>query len=51
MAKNPWKSWHDVVALRDDLKSGELPLPMFAASPCLEGLTRAVCRIPRVTHE
>ncbi len=31
MAKNPWKSWHDVVTLRDDLKSGELPLHMFAA--------------------
>ena len=31
MAKNPWKSWHEVVALRDDLKSGELPLHMFAA--------------------
>lgn len=31
MAKNPWKSWHEVMALRDDLKSGELPLHMFAA--------------------
>lgn len=31
MAKNPWKSWHEVVVLRDDLKSGELPLHMFAA--------------------
>ncbi|NLF19752.1 MAG: ATP-binding protein, partial [Lentisphaerae bacterium] len=31
MAKNPWKPWHEVVALRDDLKSGELPLHMFAA--------------------
>ncbi|MGI6139526.1 MAG: DUF499 domain-containing protein [Candidatus Hydrogenedentales bacterium] len=31
MAKNPWKSWHEVVALRDDLKSGELPMHMFAA--------------------
>jgi hypothetical protein len=31
MAKNPWKSWHEVVTLRDDLKSGELPLHMFAA--------------------
>ncbi len=29
--KKPWKSWHEVVALRDDLKSGELPLHMFAA--------------------
>ena len=31
MVKNPWKSWHEVVTLRDDLKSGELPLSMFAA--------------------
>jgi hypothetical protein len=28
MAKTPWKPWHEVVALRDDLKSGELPLHM-----------------------
>ena len=31
MAKTPWKPWHEVVALREDLKSGELPLHMFAA--------------------
>src|SRR3954471_21402082 len=31
MAKLPWKPWHEVVALRDDLKSGELTLNMFAA--------------------
>jgi hypothetical protein len=31
MAKLPWKPWHGVVELRDDLKSGELPLQMFAA--------------------
>lgn len=31
MPKNPWKSWHEVVKLRDDLKSGELPMHMFAA--------------------
>ncbi|MBM4083197.1 MAG: ATP-binding protein, partial [Planctomycetes bacterium] len=31
MAKLPWKSWHEVVKLRDDLKSGELPLHLFAA--------------------
>jgi hypothetical protein len=31
MAKPVWKPWHEVVALRDDLKSGELPLHMFAA--------------------
>ncbi|MBN2055102.1 ATP-binding protein [bacterium] len=31
MPRPPWKCWHEVVALRDDLKSGELPLHMFAA--------------------
>lgn len=31
MAKLPWKTWHEAVKLRDDLKSGELPLHMFAA--------------------
>ena len=31
MARLSWKPWHEVVGLRDDLKSGELPLHMFAA--------------------
>src|SRR5512134_3812002 len=31
MAKLPWKCWHEVVKLRDELRSGELPLHMFAA--------------------
>ncbi len=31
MAKQPWKPWHEVVKLRDDLRSGELPMHMFAA--------------------
>ncbi|MFV1968095.1 MAG: DUF499 domain-containing protein, partial [Pirellulaceae bacterium] len=31
MPKLPWQPWHKVVALRDDLKSGELSLQMFAA--------------------
>ena len=31
MAKLPWKCWHEVVELREDLRSGELPLHMFAA--------------------
>ncbi len=31
MAKLPWKPWHEVVALRDDLKTGDLSLAMFAA--------------------
>ncbi len=28
---SPWKPWHQVVQLRDDLKSGELPMAIFAA--------------------
>jgi hypothetical protein len=31
MAKLPWTPWHQAVALRDDLKSGDLSLQMFAA--------------------
>jgi len=31
MAKLTWKPWHEVVKLREDLRSGELPLHMFAA--------------------
>jgi hypothetical protein len=31
MPKLPWKAWHETVALREDLKSGELPLHLFAA--------------------
>ena len=31
MAKQPWKAWHEVVTLRDDLKSGDLPMHLFAA--------------------
>ncbi|MFW5652804.1 MAG: DUF499 domain-containing protein [Planctomycetota bacterium] len=31
MAKLPWTPWHQVVQLRDDLKTGDLPLSMFAA--------------------
>ncbi|MBI2841722.1 MAG: ATP-binding protein [Acidobacteria bacterium] len=31
MAKLPWTPWHKVVELRADLKSGELPLHIFAA--------------------
>jgi hypothetical protein len=26
-----WKSWHDIIQLRKDLRSGELPLHTFAA--------------------
>ena len=31
MTKLPWKRWCEVVELREDLRSGELPLHMFAA--------------------
>lgn len=31
MAKLPWTCWHEGVRLREDLRSGELPLHMFAA--------------------
>jgi len=31
MAKLQWTPWHEVVKLREDLRSGELPLHMFAA--------------------
>lgn len=31
MAKQLWKPWHEVVKLRDDLRSGDLPLHLFAA--------------------
>ncbi|HXR66758.1 MAG TPA: hypothetical protein VN729_12575, partial [Ktedonobacteraceae bacterium] len=31
MNRLDWQRWHDVAILRGDLKSGELPLSMFAA--------------------
>lgn len=31
MPLTPWKPWHQVVTLRNDLKTGELSLSMFAA--------------------
>ena len=31
MAKLPWTPWHEVVTLRDDLKTGELSLQMFVS--------------------
>src|SRR3954466_14268544 len=31
MSKPAWKPWHKVVQLRDDLRSGELSLAVFAA--------------------
>ena len=32
MSKLPWKPWHNVVRLRDELKTGELSLSIFAAN-------------------
>ena len=29
--RHSWKPWHEVVELRDDLRTGELPLAVFAA--------------------
>ena len=31
MSKLPWKPWSEGVRVREDLRSGELPLHMFAA--------------------
>jgi hypothetical protein len=31
MTQLPWKAWHQVVHLREDLRAGELPLHLFAA--------------------
>lgn len=31
MSRLPWTPWHEVVKLRDDVKTGELSLQMFAA--------------------
>src|SRR2546423_5604233 len=31
MGKLPWKPWHKVASLRDDVKTGELSLATFAA--------------------
>lgn len=31
MSKLPWVPWHKVVTIRDDLKTGELSLAVFAA--------------------
>jgi hypothetical protein len=31
MSKLPWTPWHKVVQLRDDIRSGELSMAIFAA--------------------
>lgn len=49
MSAPPWKPWHDVVKLRDDLRSGELSLAIFAADlyDVVMGKARPVYRDPK----
>ncbi len=49
MSKVVWTPWHKVVKLRDDLRSGELPLAVFAADlyDVMMGTARAVYQDPR----
>ena len=49
MAKGNSKPWHEVVKLREDVKSGELTLAMFAADlyDVKMGTARSVYRDPK----
>jgi hypothetical protein len=49
MSALPWKPWHEVVKLRDDLRSGELSLATFAADlyDVVMGKGRPVYRDPK----
>jgi predicted AAA+ superfamily ATPase len=49
MSKFPWKPWHNVVQLRDDLRSGELSQAVFAADlyDVVMGRARKVYADPR----
>jgi hypothetical protein len=49
MSKLAWKPWHKVVQLRDDLRSGELSLAVFAADlyDVVMGTARKVYADPR----
>lgn len=49
MSTLPWKPWHEVVKLRDDLRSGELSLAIFAADlyDVVMGKARPVYRVPK----
>src|SRR5437870_8737833 len=49
MAKLAWTPWHKVVQLREDLKSGELSLAIFAADlyDVVMGKARPVYQDPR----
>src|SRR6266513_4590204 len=49
MAKNPWTPWHQVVKLREDVRSGELSLAIFAADlyHVIMGRAKPVYQDPR----
>jgi hypothetical protein len=49
MAKNPWTPWHQVVTLREDVRSGELSLAIFAADlyHVIMGRAKPVYQDPR----
>jgi len=49
MSKFPWKPWHKVVKVRDDIKSGELSLSSFAADlyDVIMGKARRVYQDPK----
>src|SRR5712692_3963540 len=49
MSKLPWTPWHKVLQIRDDLKSGELSLAVFAADlyDVMMGKARPVYQKPR----
>ncbi len=49
MSKTPWIPWHEVVRLRDDVRSGELSLAIFAADlyEVAMGKARPVYQDPR----
>lgn len=48
MSKTPWTPWHDVVQIREDLRSGELSLASFAAdlNDVVMGNARRVYQVP-----
>ena len=49
MNAQPWTPWHKVVKLREDVRSGELSLSIFAAdlSDVVMGKARPVYQNPR----
>src|SRR5438105_5694868 len=49
MSKPAWKPWHKLVKLRDDLRSGELAMNLFAADlyDVIMGRARPIYQDPR----